>query len=495
MVYFVGAGPGAVDLITVRGMNILKNAKCIMYTGSLVNPEILNYADDSCIKINSAYMTLDEVIEKIIENEDNGIDTVRLHTGDSSIYGAVREQFDILAKNNIDYDVTPGVSSFLAAAASLKTEYTIPDVSQSIIITRMEGRTPVPEKESIESFGKHNATMIIFLSIHMIDRLSDKLKASYDENTPVAVIYKASWNDEIILKTNIKNLSNDVKQKGINKTALVIVGNFLNNDYSLSKLYDKNFSHEYRNIKENKENKIINIVGIGSGEKENLTYKAYDTLNNSDVIVGYNPYIEQIKTIFPNKIYESTGMKKETERCRRCIDLCQEGKRVSLISSGDSGIYGMAGLLIQLCSDGIKLNVVSGVTSCIEAASTLGAPLMNDFAVISLSDLMTPIDVILKKIEYAAKSDTVICIYNPKSKKRKENIVKAFEIIKNIQTENVIVGVVKNAGRKECKSYILKLKDFNFDDIDMNSIIIVGNSQTIIKNGKMITKRGYKVEE
>jgi len=246
MVHFVGAGPGAADLITIRGYNLLKNTDCVIYTGSLINKEILNYTKKDCKLYNSANMTLDEIINIICENEKNGLDTVRLHTGDSSIYGAVREQFERLKENKIDFDVTAGVSSFLAAAASLKTEYTVPNVSQSIIITRMEGRTAVPPKESIEELSKHNATMIVFLSIDKIEKLVEKLKIGYDENTPVAVVYKASWKNEKIIKGNIENISEKVKQNNIKKTALVIVGNFMGDYYELSKLYDKNFSHSYR---------------------------------------------------------------------------------------------------------------------------------------------------------------------------------------------------------------------------------------------------------
>lgn len=247
MVYFVGAGPGAVDLITVRGYNILKNAKCVIYAGSLVNDEILNIIPKNCKCYNSAYLTFDEIMNLIIANEYiNKIDTVRLHTGDSSIYGAVKEQFDTLDKENIYYEVIPGVSSFLAAAASIKVEYTLPKVSQSIIITRMEGRTEVPEKESIESLSKHNATMIIFLSVHMIDELMKKLLAGYKKTTPVTVVYKASWKDEIIIKGNIENISKKVLDSGINKTALILVGDFIDSDYEMSKLYNAEFTHEYR---------------------------------------------------------------------------------------------------------------------------------------------------------------------------------------------------------------------------------------------------------
>lgn len=246
MVYFVGAGPGAVDLITVRGHNILKNAECIIYTGSLVNKEILNIAPENCIIYNSANMTLNEVIKIIEENEKLNINTVRLHTGEPSIYGAVKEQYDILDKKNIEYSVVPGVSSMSAAAAAIKTEYTLPKISQSIIITRMEGRTSVPEKESIESFAQHNCTMVIFLSIHMIDNLVERLMKSYSFDTPASVVYRASWKDEFIIHGSLENIAQKVKENKITKTALIIVGKVLDCDYEFSKLYDSKFTHEYR---------------------------------------------------------------------------------------------------------------------------------------------------------------------------------------------------------------------------------------------------------
>jgi len=194
MIHFVGAGSGAVDLITIRGAELLKEADVIIYAGSLVNPDLLNYAKDSCEIYDSAKMTLDEVLEKMFEAEEENKMTVRLHTGDSSIYGAIREQMDRLDEKGISYDVCPGVSSFCGAAAALKAEYTLPDVSQSVIITRMAGRTPVPEKESIASFAEHGATMVIFLSTGLLKDLSKELvKGKYTEDTPAAIVYKATW--------------------------------------------------------------------------------------------------------------------------------------------------------------------------------------------------------------------------------------------------------------------------------------------------------------
>lgn len=247
MVHFVGAGPGAKDLITLRGMNLIKEAKVIIYAGSLVNAEILEYAGKDALIYNSAYMTLEEVIDVIKKAEKDGYDTVRLHTGDPSIYGAVREQMDILDNNNIDYDICPGVSSFCGAAASLGIEYTLPSVSQSLIITREEGRTSVPESEKLCELAKHGATMVLFLSSGLAEKTRESLlKGNYDKNTPVAVVYKATWEDEKIIMSTVENFPEDMAEAGINKTALIIVGNVLGSEYERSKLYDPSFTTGYR---------------------------------------------------------------------------------------------------------------------------------------------------------------------------------------------------------------------------------------------------------
>lgn len=247
MINFVGAGPGAVDLITVRGKELLEGADIIIYAGSLVNPQLLNYAKKDCEIYNSASMTLSQVIEVMLKGERENKSVVRLHTGDPSIYGAIREQMDELDKHNVEYKVCPGVSSMFGAAAALKCEYTLPDVSQSVIVTRMAGRTAVPEKEDITLLAGHNATMVIFLSTGMLKELSEKLiKGGYSENTPAAIVYKATWKDEIVVKTTVARLEKSAKEKGITKTALIIVGNFLGDKYEYSRLYDPAFTHEFR---------------------------------------------------------------------------------------------------------------------------------------------------------------------------------------------------------------------------------------------------------
>lgn len=248
MVHFVGAGSGAPDLITLRGKRFLEEADVIIYAGSLVNPKLLEYKKETAEVYNSAKMTLEEVLAVMEQAEKEGKTTVRLHTGDPCLYGAIREQMDALDAQGIGYDDTPGVSSFQAAAAALNLEYTLPDVSQSVVITRMEGRTPVPPKERIESFASHGATMVIFLSTGMLEELSARLVAGgYEKTTPAAIVYKASWEDEQKYVCTVETLARTAKEHDITKTALIIVGDVVSqSSYSRSKLYDPTFTTEFR---------------------------------------------------------------------------------------------------------------------------------------------------------------------------------------------------------------------------------------------------------
>ena len=247
MVHFVGAGSGAPDLITVRGARLLTEADVVIYAGSLVNPALLDYTKPGCEIHDSAKMTLEQVLDVIRAAEAAGKNTVRLHTGDSSIYGAVREQFDALFALGIDYEVCPGVSSFCGAAAALKAEYTLPEVSQTVIITRAAGKTPVPERESIRSLAAHRATMVLFLSAGLTETLqSELLSGGYPAETPAAVVYKATWPEETICRCTVGTLHETVTQNGLTKTALIVVGDCLGPDYARSKLYDPAFSTGYR---------------------------------------------------------------------------------------------------------------------------------------------------------------------------------------------------------------------------------------------------------
>ena len=248
MVYIVGAGPGAEDLITVRGARLLGDADVVIYAGSLVNPGLLTLTKKGCRIYNSASMTLEEVVETIKKAEKEGLVTVRLHTGDPSIYGAVREQMDAFHKAQIAYEICPGVSSFCGAAAALQMEYTLPEISQSVIITRMEGKTGVPKQESIRSFAAHQATMTIFLSAGLLDKLSRELIAGgYKEDTPAAIVYKATWPDEKVIRCTVKSLEEEAKREGINRMALIIVGQAVaQKDYERSRLYHPEFTTGYR---------------------------------------------------------------------------------------------------------------------------------------------------------------------------------------------------------------------------------------------------------
>lgn len=249
-VYFVGAGPGDPELITVKGIKAIQRAGIVIYAGSLVNPEILRYAKEDAEIFNSASMDLEEVLQVMERGVREGKIIARVHTGDPAIYGAIQEQMDALDEKGINYQVIPGVSSFLAAAAALEQEYTLPGVTQTVILTRMEGRTPVPGKERLSELAKHGTTMCIFLSVHAIGEVAAQLLAGYAGDTPVAVIQKASWPDQKIVRGTLADIADRVAAAGIGKTALIIVGDVFRGRYDKSKLYDPGFSHGYREGKQ-----------------------------------------------------------------------------------------------------------------------------------------------------------------------------------------------------------------------------------------------------
>ncbi len=245
MVHFVGAGSGAADLITLRGHKLLSEADIIIYAGSLVNPKLLDAAKAGAEIYDSSEMHLGEIIEVMKQGDTKNV--VRLQTGDLSIYGALREQTDALDLLGIEYDVCPGVSSFCGAASSLRTEYTVPGASQTVIITRMEGKTSVPEREKIRSLASHGASMVIFLSASMTDKLSKELIAGgYGRDTKAAIVYKATWDDEKVMRCTVGTLNETALKNNITKTALIVVGDFLDGEYLPSRLYDKTFTTEFR---------------------------------------------------------------------------------------------------------------------------------------------------------------------------------------------------------------------------------------------------------
>ncbi|WDV44297.1 precorrin-4 C(11)-methyltransferase [Clostridiaceae bacterium M8S5] len=245
-VYYVGAGPGDPELLTIKAKRLIDNADIIIFAGSLVNPEVYSDKKEDAKVYNSASMTLEEVMDVTISGVIQGKKVVRVHTGDPSIYGAIKEQMDILEKEDIEYEVVPGVSSFTAAAATIKKEFTLPNVSQTIICTRLKGRTSVPEKENLEKLAKHRASMAIFLSVQMIEEVVDSLIKHYDKSAPIAVVQRATWHDERVVIGTLENIAKKVKEANITKTAQILVGDFINSEYELSKLYDKSFAHEYR---------------------------------------------------------------------------------------------------------------------------------------------------------------------------------------------------------------------------------------------------------
>jgi precorrin-4/cobalt-precorrin-4 C11-methyltransferase len=255
-VYFVGAGPGNVEYITLKGYRLLQQADLVVYTGSLINHKLLDFCKRDAKLISSAGMNLDEIISALEKSVKEDKKVVRLQTGDFSLYGSVREQIERLNERGVSYKLIPGVSSFLGAASEIQAEYTVPGISQSLIITRLEGRTPVPENEALEKLAAIGTSMAIFLSAAMIGKVCEKLlMGAYTAKTPVTVIYKATWDEQQIITGNIKDITQKVKKAGITKTALILVGDFLGKDYNYSKLYDKAFSHDFRNAGERQDSK------------------------------------------------------------------------------------------------------------------------------------------------------------------------------------------------------------------------------------------------
>lgn len=247
MIHFVGAGPGAPDLITLRGAALLEQADCVIYAGSLVNPALLERTKKGCEIHNSAAMTLEQVLAVMEAMEAAGKDTVRLHTGDPSLFGAIREQMDALDARGIPYDDTPGVSSFSGAAAALNAEYTLPGVSQTLIISRMAGRTPVPEGENLAALARHGASLVLFLSSGLLEQVQEELlRGGYGPETPAAIVYKATWPEEKVVRCTVATLAQRGREENIRKTALLLIGDFLDPRYQRSKLYDPTFATEFR---------------------------------------------------------------------------------------------------------------------------------------------------------------------------------------------------------------------------------------------------------
>lgn len=502
MIHIVGAGPGAVDLITVRGQRLLSEADVVIYAGSLVSRELLDWARQDARIYDSATMDLEQVLEVMEQAERDGLTTVRLHTGDPCLYGAIREQMDGLDARGIGYDICPGVSSFCGAAAALGMEYTLPGISQSVVITRMAGRTPVPDRESIGKFAAHGSTMVIFLSAGMTGELSEELmKGGYPGDTPAAIVYKATWPDEKVVRCTLAALKETADREGIHKTALIVVGNTVSQTgYERSKLYDPAFTTGFRVGREDARGKhkpgTLYVVGMGPGEKKQMTGQALEVMEQCQVIAGYTVYVDLVRGLFPQKEFLTTAMTREEERCRKAFECCMEGKNTAMICSGDAGVYGMAGLILELAEQypGVSVRTVPGITAACAGAAVLGAPLMHDFAVISLSDRLTPLEVIWNRVEAAAQADFVICLYNPASRGRPDYFRQACSRILKYRPGHTVCGLAVNIGREGEGMEVLALEDLKERRVDMFTTVYIGNSHTRQIGPYMVTPRGYRYE-
>ena len=502
MIHIVGAGPGAVDLITVRGKRLLSEADVGVYAGSLVSRELLDWVRQDARIYDSASMDLEQVMKVMEQAERDGLTTVRLHTGDPCLFGAIREQMDGLDARGIGYDICPGVSSFCGAAAALGMEYTLPGISQSVVITRMAGRTPVPERESIGKFAAHGSTMVIFLSAGMTGELSEELmKGGYPGDTPAAIVYKATWPDQKVVRCTVAALKETADREGIHKTALIVVGNTVaQTGYERSKLYDPAFTTGFRvgreDIQRKQEPGTLYVVGMGPGEKEQMTGQALEVMEQCQVIAGYTVYVDLVRGLFPQKEFLTTAMTREEERCRKAFECCMEGKNTAMICSGDAGVYGMAGLILELAKQypGVSVRTVPGITAACAGAAVLGAPLMHDFAVISLSDRLTPLEVIWNRVEAAAQADFVICLYNPASKGRPDYFRQACSRILKYRAGHTVCGLAVNIGREGEGTEVLTLEELKERRVDMFTTVYIGNSHTRQIGPYMVTPRGYRYE-
>lgn len=502
MIHIVGAGPGAVDLITVRGQKLLTEADVVIYAGSLVNRELLDWARQDARIYDSASMDLEQVMEVMEQAERDGLTTVRLHTGDPCLYGAIREQMDCLDARGIEYDICPGVSSFCGAAAALGMEYTLPGISQSVVITRMAGRTPVPERESIRRFASHGSTMVIFLSAGMTGELSAELmEGGYPGDTPAAIVYKATWPDEKVVRCTVATLKEAADREGIHKTALIAVGDSVaQSSYEHSRLYDPAFTTGFRAgrdaVSGKQEPGTLYVVGMGPGERKQMTGQALEVMEQCQVIAGYTVYVDLVRGLFPQKEFLTTAMTREEERCRRAFECCLEGKNTAMICSGDAGVYGMAGLILELAEQypGVSIRIVPGITAACAGAAILGAPLMHDFAVISLSDRLTPLEDIWNRVEAAARAGFVICLYNPASKGRPDYFRQACGRILKYRAGNTVCGLAVNIGRQGEGMEVLTLDELKDRQADMFTTVYIGNSHTRQIGPYMVTPRGYRYE-
>jgi precorrin-4/cobalt-precorrin-4 C11-methyltransferase len=520
-VYFVGAGPGDPDLLTVKAGRMLRECRICIYAGSLVSPGVLALLPPEAETHDSATLNLDEISALFRDARKRDIDVVRLHSGDPSIYGAIGEQMQELDRLGVDYEVVPGVSSFQAAAAALRCELTAPEISQTITLTRTSGRTPLPEEQELDALAKTRATLCIFLSAHKTKAAAETLARHYGGDCPAAVVYRASWPDQQIIRGTLADIAETVAAAGIKKTAMIIVGRALSGAAPASKLYDPGFVHGYRTGAESgaepqgpdcdpAEASIggpaiprpdhgggqgrLFVVGVGPGGPLDRTRRAEEAIAASRTVVGYKRYLDLIQDITAGKEIVSSGMMREKERCLAAIKLAEQGQTVAIVSSGDAGIYGMAGLVMELAAARgrrFAIEVAPGVTAASATAARLGAPLMLDFACVSLSDLLVPWEAIRIRLEAVASADLVAALYNPRSKKRTMQLEEAAEIFRKYREGSTPVGIGSAVGAEEEELILTDLAGFLECDITMRSVILIGNRSSRITDGFFVTPRGY----
>ena len=491
-VYFVGAGPGDPELLTVKARRLLERARLCIYAGSLIAPAILELLPPQAERHDSAGLDLPQIIALFQRAAQENIDVVRLHTGEPAIYGAIGEQMDALDRLAIDYEVVPGISAFQAAAATLRTELTAPEVAQTVILTRTPGRTPMPPAEDLARLAQSRATLCLFLSTDKAAELAAMLAAHYGAECPAAVVYHASWPDEIVIRGTLADVGAKIAAAGITRTALFLVGYALARPAgSASKLYAPSFSHGYRCAAGK-----LYVVGIGPGGKSHRTLRAIEAIAESRVVVGYAPYLEAIADLTAGKELIASGMTHEVVRCRQALGRAAAGETVALISSGDPGIYGMAGLALELAaaeSFRVPIEIVPGVTAASAAAAALGAPLMLDFAVISLSDLLVSWETVRARLEAVAAADLVTVLYNPRSRTRQRQLEEAVDIFRAVRPGSTPVGVATSAGQAEELLAVTDLDHLLQQDVGMRSVVLIGNSSTQLIDGRLVTARGYRL--
>ncbi len=516
----VGAGPGAPDLITVRGLRALENADTVLYAGSLVSTEHLAQCKKTCTFHDSAGMTLEEQVELMCHAAYAGKKVVRLHTGDPALYGAINEQIYALAQRGVKARIVPGVSSVFAAAASLGCQLTSPEVSQSLVLTRTHGRTPMPPTEKAAIYAKTGATLVFFLSMGNIENLMQELltEGNLEPSTPAAIVYRASWPDELTIRGTVATLAEQAKNAGIKKHALILVGQALiehtateSMQRAVSKLYAQDFSHGYRegvpNIKtlsasstvqshtSTKAGKIV-VVGLASGYEAHITPEVEKALQECQTLAGYTKYIDFIRHRFTDKNFIESGMKGEVTRCQQALTAAAAGQYVCMVCSGDAGILGMAGLLFELRADNacfthIPITVLPGITAASLAAAALGAPLQNGFSLVSLSDLLVPTEEVRQNIYAVLASALPIVLYNPAGRKRRTLFEETIHICKEKRGGHTYCAIVHHAGRQKEETWIGTLDELPMERVNMSSLVLIGGARTLYTDGALYEARGY----